>query len=140
MQTAVHGWAAAHDVPDETRSVVLDHEHDRPPVDAEVVGRDPPTCRTLFHGEGLVEGRLKSVGTVMPGFMPANCRTVGMTISGANGSDATTRVAEQLTRAVGKPLPPEQRVLRCAVAPQELGAVGRERAWAQLEAEPDSRR
>ena len=54
--------AAAHDVPDQTGAVVLDHEHDRALVHAEVVWGDPPSGRAVFHGEGLVERRLEAVG------------------------------------------------------------------------------
>jgi hypothetical protein len=47
--------AAAHDLPDQTAAVVLDHQRHGPLVDAEVVGRHPPAGRAVLHPERLVE-------------------------------------------------------------------------------------
>src|SRR4029434_7835605 len=53
--------AAAHDVPEQSGPVVLDHQHDRSLIDTEVIRRDPPTSRAIRHGKRLIEGRLESV-------------------------------------------------------------------------------
>src|SRR6476646_7624037 len=53
--------ATAHDVPEQARPVVLDHQHDRTLIDAKVVRRDPPTGRNIRHRKRLVEGWLEPV-------------------------------------------------------------------------------
>src|SRR4030095_16464768 len=53
--------AAAHDVPEQSGPVVLDHQHDRPLIDAEVMRRDPPTRRAIRHGKRLIERRLEPI-------------------------------------------------------------------------------
>src|SRR4029450_907910 len=53
--------AAAHDIPEQSGPVVLDHQHDRPLIDAEVIRRDPPTSRAIRHGKRLIERPLESV-------------------------------------------------------------------------------
>src|SRR4029450_4521675 len=53
--------AAAHDVPEQSSPVVLDHQHDRPLIDAEVIRRDPPTRLAIRHGKRLIERRLEPV-------------------------------------------------------------------------------
>src|SRR5262249_10659311 len=49
-----HRRAAAHEIPDQASAVVLDHQHPRPPVNAELVGRPPPARRAV-HAECPVE-------------------------------------------------------------------------------------
>src|SRR5215510_7701030 len=36
--------ATAHNVPEQTSPIVLNHEHDWPLIDAEMIGRNPPAC------------------------------------------------------------------------------------------------
>src|SRR4029453_17892912 len=49
------------DVPEQACSVVLDHEHDRPLIDSEVIRRDPPTRRTILDNKRLIERRFEPV-------------------------------------------------------------------------------
>ena len=53
--------AAAHDVPEQAGPIILDHQHDRPLIDSEVIGRDPPASRAVLNGERLIERRLETV-------------------------------------------------------------------------------
>src|SRR6476469_9510299 len=46
---------AAHDVLEESSPVVLDHQHDRPLIDAEMVRRHPLFCRAVRYLERLIE-------------------------------------------------------------------------------------
>ena len=72
-------------------AVILHHHHHRPLIDAEVIRRDPPAGRAALHRERLIERRLEPVFVfVMPRSISAKWRTVGTTISGANGREATT--------------------------------------------------
>src|SRR4030095_14263789 len=43
--------ATPHDVPNQAGPVVLDHQHDRPLIDSEVIRRDPPTGGAILHGK-----------------------------------------------------------------------------------------
>src|SRR3954466_5197348 len=52
---------AAHDVPEETGPVILDHQHDRPLINAEVVRRHPPPCRAVRYLERLIKRRAEPV-------------------------------------------------------------------------------
>src|SRR4029450_6930969 len=52
---------AAHNVPEQSGPVVLDHQHDRSLIDAEVTRRDPPTRWAIRHGKRLIERRLEPV-------------------------------------------------------------------------------
>ena len=89
-QTGHDRRTMAHDVPQQPGAVILDHQHHRPLVDAEVIRRNPPAGRAVFHCEGLIERRQEPVLPVMPRSSWAKWRTAGMTISGAKGSEATT--------------------------------------------------
>jgi hypothetical protein len=53
--------ATARDVPEQTRAVILDHQHHRTLIDAEVIRGDPPGGRTLVHRKRLIERRLEPV-------------------------------------------------------------------------------
>ena len=48
--------AAAHDVPEQSGPVVLDHQRDRPLIDPAVIRRDPPTCWAIPPSQRLIEG------------------------------------------------------------------------------------
>src|SRR4029450_13197559 len=52
---------AAHNVPEQSGPVVLDHQHDRSLIDAEVTRRDPPTRWAIRHGKRLIERRLEPI-------------------------------------------------------------------------------
>src|SRR4029077_5481546 len=60
-QSGDYRRTAAHDVPEQSGPVVLDHQHDRSLIDAEVTRRDPPTRRAIRHGKRLIERRLEPV-------------------------------------------------------------------------------
>ena len=60
-QAGQHRHAPAHDVPEQARAVVLDHQHHRPLVDPEVVRRNPPAGRAIVHRERRVERGLEPV-------------------------------------------------------------------------------
>src|SRR6187401_2301290 len=51
----------AHNVPDQSAAVILNHEHYRALVDAKVIRGDPPPCRTVRDFVCLVERRFKTV-------------------------------------------------------------------------------
>src|SRR4029453_736580 len=61
-QPSYEGRTTAHDVPDQAGAVVLDHQHHRPLIDAEVVRGDPPAGRAVVHRKRLVERRLEPGG------------------------------------------------------------------------------
>jgi len=86
--------ASTHDVPEQARPVVFDHQNDRPLVDAEVIGANPPSRVAVFDYVGLIERRFEPVKTVMPRFIRPKCLIVGTTISGAKGNEATTTHGE----------------------------------------------
>jgi len=60
-QSGHHVGRPAHNVPNQTGTVVLDHEDHWTLVDAEMVGSDPVVGRTIRHFIGLVERRLEAV-------------------------------------------------------------------------------
>src|SRR4029434_5043088 len=53
--------AAAHDLPDQSGPVVLDHEDHWTLVDSEVIRGDPPSRGAVRHRIGLVERGLEAV-------------------------------------------------------------------------------
>src|SRR5271166_2652307 len=55
--------ASTHDVPEQARPVVFDHQNDRPLVDAEVIGANPPSCVIVFDYVGLIERGFEAVKT-----------------------------------------------------------------------------
>src|SRR5271165_6056562 len=56
--------ASTHDVPEQARPVVFDHQNDRPLVDAEVIGADPPSRGTVFDHVGLIERGFEPIKTL----------------------------------------------------------------------------
>ena len=55
--------ASTHDVPEQARPVVFDHQNDRPLVDAEVIGANPPSRVTVFDYVGLIERGFEPIKT-----------------------------------------------------------------------------
>src|SRR4030095_8093070 len=53
--------AAAHDIPEQSGPLVLDHQHDRSLIDAEVIRRDPPTGPAIRHDKRSIERRLEPI-------------------------------------------------------------------------------
>src|SRR5271170_1778068 len=64
-QPGDHRQAAAHEVPDQTRAVILYHQYHRPLIDTELVWRYPPARRAAVHAERLVERAPESVRPVL---------------------------------------------------------------------------
>src|SRR5208282_813414 len=60
-QTGQDWRATAHDLPQQPGAMILDHQHHRTLIDAEVIRRNPPAGRTAFYGERLIERRQESV-------------------------------------------------------------------------------
>src|SRR5678815_5158334 len=61
QQSGDHSGTTAHDVPEETRPIILDHHNDRPLIDSEVIRCDPPTSRTIRDNKRLIERRLEAI-------------------------------------------------------------------------------
>src|SRR5262245_63240989 len=50
-----------HDVPDQSRAVILNHENHGALIEAKVIGSHPPARRAVRHFIGLVERRFEAV-------------------------------------------------------------------------------
>src|SRR5271165_981351 len=55
--------ASTHDVPEQARPAVFDHQNDRPLVDAEVIGANPPSGGTVFDHVGFIERGFEPIKT-----------------------------------------------------------------------------
>ncbi len=54
-QTGQDWRATAHDLPQQSGAMILDHQHHRTLIDTEVIRRNPPAGRTAFYGERSIE-------------------------------------------------------------------------------------
>ena len=83
--------ATSHDVPRANQSGNSRSSARPALIDAEVIRNDQPTTgRAIRHGKRLIERRPEPIFLGHPKSIRAKCRTVGMRISGAHGSEATT--------------------------------------------------